>query len=561
VSGSVRPDEAQQLRQYLVPVAGAVIGASFFIWIAGLRVISPTEIDWVMKSDWRIHFLGWHLFRGEPWHWPPGRLDSYYHAPTGTAIGYTDSLPLIAFALKPFERWLPMPMQYLGLWMLVCFALQGAFGVLLVRVWSRSVVIQLLGSVPFVLVPTLLNRVFHPALCAHWTILWSLFLYFRWKPGASAPILHLLALGLIVGFIHPYLTVMVLAICFALTLKIILSRSTEWVTALGGFTLCVAAVGIGWWASGLFVLPADSISRPGFTVFSMNLLAPITPSGWSSLMPAVATAADGQAFEGFQYLGVGVVSLVLLAALLCVRQWHVLVTRTLAPLVGVAMLLAFYALSPRVTLADTVVFDLSTPALERLAVFGVTGRFFWPCTYLLLTISIAAVSRQLSSVSAATLLLGVCVLQLADLRQAYTDRRALARSQTFHTWADRPTSPTWAAVLAHYDHIVLYNPLQCGPEPITFEAPAYLAGLYGLTINSGEAARASEPQRATYCAALDARLSSGMVDDREVYLVSQLNESRLRAKAPQIRCGDIDNVRVCVTAHSYAKWRDAARFE
>jgi hypothetical protein len=536
------------------------VGASFFLWIAGLRVISPTEIDWVMKFDGRIHFLGWHLFRGEDWHLPPGRLDGYYHAPTGTSIGYTDSIPLSAFALKPLERWLPMPMQYLGLWMLSCFALQATCGVLLVRLWSRSVVVQLVGSMPFVLLPTLVNRLQHPALCAHWTILWSLWLYFRWKPGDSAPHLQLLAVGLIVGLIHPYLAVMVLAICFALTLRMILSR-TERLIPLAGFAVCVAAVALGWWASGLFLIPADSIARVGLTSFSMNLLGVITPSGWSAFMPDISTGAPGQSFEGFQYLGAGVIGLLILAFALVVREWRRAFTSTLAPVVGVTALLAIYALGPRVTCADTVLFDVSTPALDQFSVFGVTGRFFWPCTYLLLTIAIAAVTRRYSAATAATLLAAVCLAQFADLRPAYAEWRALARSEAFHTWPDRPTSPAWAAALPHYDHIVLYNPIQCGPAPITFEVPAYLAGLYGLTVNAGEVARGSESAQTAYCAALDRQLSSGLVDDRELYFVYRPYESRLRAKAPHVRCGDIDNVRVCATAASYAKWSDAARLE
>ena len=79
--------------------AGALIGAMFFVWIADTRALDPTEIGWLMRYDWPIHFFGWHFFRHEPWHWPPGLITSYY-APLGTSIGFTDSIPLAAFALK-----------------------------------------------------------------------------------------------------------------------------------------------------------------------------------------------------------------------------------------------------------------------------------------------------------------------------------------------------------------------------------------------------------------------------------------------------------------------------
>ena len=122
----------------LLPIAGLAIGGAFFLAVAGPRMVTPTAVDWAMQLDWRIHFLGWHIFRGEPWSWPPGALSGFLHAPSGTSIGYTDSIPLVAIPLKAVEGWLPLPMQYLGAWMLVCFALQGLFGVLLARFWTRS---------------------------------------------------------------------------------------------------------------------------------------------------------------------------------------------------------------------------------------------------------------------------------------------------------------------------------------------------------------------------------------------------------------------------------------
>jgi hypothetical protein len=136
--------------RWTTPLVAGIAGAAFFFWIAGARGIDPTEIAWTMQLDWRIHFLGWHFFRGEPWHWPPGVIEGYAHAPDGTAIGFTDSIPLVAFVLKPIANFLPMPFQYLGVWILICFALQGMFGVLLTRRWTTNAPLQLLGAAFFI---------------------------------------------------------------------------------------------------------------------------------------------------------------------------------------------------------------------------------------------------------------------------------------------------------------------------------------------------------------------------------------------------------------------------
>ena len=188
---------------------GALVGAGFFLWIAGTRALDPGEIGWLMRYDWPIHFFGWHFFRGERWQWPPGLIQSYY-APLGTSIGFTDSIPLVAFLLKPFSAWLPATFQYIGPWLLACFALQGTFGAWLVSQWTPRVWVQVSGAALLVLMPTLLIRIGHPALCAHWLLLWVLVIAAR-AEAARFHAAEWAALGLVGGLLHPYLAVMALA--------------------------------------------------------------------------------------------------------------------------------------------------------------------------------------------------------------------------------------------------------------------------------------------------------------------------------------------------------------
>ena len=107
----------------------------FFLWIAGTRALDPGEIGWLMRYDWPIHFFGWHFFRSEPWHCSTRPLHSYY-TPIGTAIGFTDSIPLVALALKPFSAWLPATVPVHRAVAVACFTLQGAFGAWLMSQWT-----------------------------------------------------------------------------------------------------------------------------------------------------------------------------------------------------------------------------------------------------------------------------------------------------------------------------------------------------------------------------------------------------------------------------------------
>jgi len=223
--------------------------------------------------------------------------------------------------------------------------------------------------------------------------------------------------------------------------------------------------------------------------------------------------------------------------------------------------LALYSLSPRVTLADRVLFDWSSPALERFAVFGVTGRFFWPAAYLLLAVSVASIARGLPGRPAGIVLVLAVALQFVDLGPGHADRRALTKGATFHEWADRPRSAAWARALPHYRHLVLVLPPQCGIAPTGFELPGYLAGLYGLTMNAGEVARVDEAKRRGYCEDLQRAVASGHVRDDEFYLVHPKFLEAFRQAAPSLVCGVLDGLHACVTSRSYQRWLDAAAFE
>src|SRR4029078_6273067 len=126
-------------------------------------------------------YSGWAMFRHTPWAWPPGALPEIWY-PVGTSIVYTDSLTLLALALKPLSHWLPEPFQFIGIWLLINCMLQGALGALLITRSSRSPAAVLAGAALLVLAPIFLNRIGHDTLTAHWLLLASLWLYFRAAP-------------------------------------------------------------------------------------------------------------------------------------------------------------------------------------------------------------------------------------------------------------------------------------------------------------------------------------------------------------------------------------------
>jgi hypothetical protein len=546
-------------RALLASLAGGLIGAAFFLNLSSLRFVDPTEIGWAMKFDWATHYFVWMYFRFEPWQWPPGTVHGY-NAPIGTAIGLTDSLPLMAYLLKPFSRWMPEDIQYLGGWELLCFALLGGLAARLAGRFTVHVVPRLLVAALFVLLPMLLRRVAHAALLSQWLLLWCLLIAtrphtsrFRWAEWA--------ALGGLAGMIQPYLAAMVAALAGAIAVAPGAAPLGARARALGAAAL--AMVG-GWWLSGLFNLGGtDDLAAGGLGTFSTNLLGPISPYGWSRLLPEWPHAGEGQLYEGVHYYGAGVLLLMAAAAI-----WT-LVARVagrgprLAAVFPMSvtltsLLMAAVALSPRVTLGDRVLFDLSGPWTAPLALFRSTGRFLWPLTYVLLTWTVAVVLRR-GSYRAATIMLAAAVaVQMYDLADAHADLRATAHSTEFYEWINPFVSPRWPDIAREFRHLVLSPPPQCASAAIGIETALWFAARHRLTVNTGTLSRWSEVTRARYCERLGAELEAGRLEPASLYLMTEAHLRRLPATAEDVACGRIDGLALCSAAAKAPAWQGYA---
>src|SRR5512133_1431683 len=112
------------------PLSGLLLGLVAFFLLFDARQVDPTYLDWQLGGDAAQHHIGWEFFRYEPWRFPLGKI-SGFGTPDGTSIVYTDSIPVVALVLKAARSLLPDRFQYVGIWLLACYALQGFFGWLL----------------------------------------------------------------------------------------------------------------------------------------------------------------------------------------------------------------------------------------------------------------------------------------------------------------------------------------------------------------------------------------------------------------------------------------------
>jgi hypothetical protein len=522
---------------------GGLAGVALFVYVAGLRTIDPREIGWLMRWDWQHHYLGWLFFRHEAWTLPPGRILSLL-APLGTSIGYTDSIPLAALGLKPFSLMLPVDFQYFGLWLTGCFLFQGIFGALLVGVLRPSLGEHLVGVLILVSSPVLLNRVGHPALASHWLLLAGLWLYF-----AKGSFLGWWLLVATASLVHPYVAAMVLGIAGAAHLERFVEGGLAPARAALRLAILVLTCLAGWWTAGLLLEGAAPGSEGGVGFYSMNLLAPFGPMGTSAFLPDLPVATEGQ-YEGYNYLGVGVILLGIGAAVTLLRHppSREIVRRT-APLAFVCGLFTLIAISPTVTFGRRTILALPDLSYGMLNVFRATGRFFWPANYLIVFGVIAAlIGRYRDRTAVSILALGLAI-QAADLSRVYANYRQVRGDPGWFALSMPLRDARWSELASRADHLTMVPPSLCGP-PAGPEVPlALLAGRHGLTLNAGFASRLDLVAVARSCESQRRELASGLVRARTLYVVHDDLLGAFRAAAAgTVECAELDGQNACIKA-------------
>jgi len=196
----------------------------------------------------------------------------------------------------------------MGIWLLVNYTLQGVFDYLLAHTFCRERWPALLAGLFFLLSPAMIFRAGHIALSSHWLILLALWHYFAAgkKPRLERrtyAALWLLVVGL-AGLTHPYLAAMVVPVAFLSILREVRHSERLGAGYAAALTLgLLVLLGLEWWLSELFGLGRGG----GFAFYTLNPNVLFNPLEHSRFLPALPVR--GGQYEGFAYLGLGVLCL------------------------------------------------------------------------------------------------------------------------------------------------------------------------------------------------------------------------------------------------------------
>lgn len=445
----------------------AVILAPIFLFLAFFSpfIVDPTRIGWLLDEDWGQHVLGWNAFRHEPW-------STFNHeymlgAPVGNSLFSTDSNPFFAFIFKPFSAFLPDRFQYIGPWFLFCMVMHFVFAWKLVRPHAPNRWAALGGAIALSLLPMLTYRMRHDTLVAQWLVLWSLHIFINVQ-GEMRKTVHWAALLGLSGLIHPYLLFMIAAIWGGDVLRRFwpaarkLDRATlldvTW-RALVVLAFPLVTLGIG----GAYV-KGMSPGAGGYGFYSFPLDGWINPVRGDFSQILKAWPLDGgQYFEGYQYLGFGLIVLVVAAVILYITTPEAKESRAffsgLKYLTLPFIALFLIAVSNHAQFYGYTVWQFDLPSWLRgpAAVLRASGRLVWPITYCLILAALVVLFKCRPKL-VGVILPVVLIIQAYDISGlARAMRRATALAATGETYFVTP-SPVWDELVTHSRGIDFYPP-------------------------------------------------------------------------------------------------------
>lgn len=414
-------------------ILAMLLGAICFLGIYGWYVLNPLYTDWLLLGgDLKQHYLGWEYYRRGAWTFPIGLTDQLAY-PNATSVIFTDSIPLFAVSFKLINGFLPEYFQYMGLWGLLSFMLQGLLTVMLLKEFRLTKVQALLTCPLLIVAPTVIEKMFrHTSLGGQWIILCALLLYVKHRDeyqDVKKTSMKWGLLGLLIASVHLYF----LPMCgMILGGYILCSFGKEKRIAvkyvLPGITFMVGIVGNTFLLGGF--VSGNGGMGDGLGECSFNLNGFFNAKGYSRFFPSLKMCYDWQ-YEGFAYLGLGAFillafSLMYIIAISIKRNNEIKKDYVLYG--GIAVLVAMgliaFAASPKVTFGDKLLFEW--PDIDIIikywSYFRSSGRIIWPVCYMLDILAIVGTvrfcDRYVKSKQVGILILGMCVaLQFVDLSE------------------------------------------------------------------------------------------------------------------------------------------------
>lgn len=451
---------------FFVYLCISVIAVTVFCGIYGTNILNPTYVDWLMSGgDLSQHYLGWVAYRKSKWYFPIGMLNTLAY-PYKTSIIFTDSIPIVAFIFKILSPILPNKFQYFGLWGISCFVLQGICAARIIRYKTNSKLITILASSLFLFSPIMIYRLYyHTALAGQWIILYALDIIINPEKYKNKNKLYFTVakIGILSASIHLYITLMTGIIIMGYILLDFLKdkKIKRSFSILAIYLISIAFIT---WIFGGFSSGVSATSE-GLGTFSFNLINFINPLGWSRIFKDYSIVS-GRQYEGFAYLGAGVIMLIILAiyifSLKCddFKKKFKEKNEQIISIVFILLVSILFAASPKITYGTVTIIEYWFPwiILKIWSIFRATGRIIWVAVYLIILIAIIVLLKEKRKRVVCCIFATILILQIYDisdiLNQTYLKFKDKVEYETYLT-----TTDFWNQLASNkeIEHILYYS--------------------------------------------------------------------------------------------------------
>jgi len=280
----------------------------------------------------------------------------------------------------------------------------------------------------------------------------------------------------------------------------------------------------------------DYFSAGGLGSLSLNGNALINPQGWSKFLKDLPLAREGQ-HEGFMYLGLGTILLVVVNLSLLVFKNNIEFNKKSAISVGtISFLLFLFSLSNVITFNDKILLTIHLPDSigKILSIFRSTGRFMWPVFYLItFAVIINLLKNKVSNFKLAIFFLCIFIIQYTDLYPNFKERN-MAFGKEIHY--ESPLKSTFWGDMANIIDNIIFIP----PSTKDYDHFSWYAVNHNLTLNTGYFARGPYQQIDRYASGKLEQLMAGNPDPRDLYILKAATEELLAKCNDAITCVFVD---------------------
>jgi hypothetical protein len=406
----------------IATTVGTIWAASLFDW----SFVTGRSAFWQFPhgtigyggNDMAQVLAGYLYYVQSPWHLPLFYV-SALGTPAGMNVIFTDLVPIVGLLGKLVHSLTGAIVNPYGAYLLLCFIFPGVLMTLvLIAAKIQYALAAILAAIFANAAPALLWRWGHIALEAQFLLIGALALYLFslqkhvWG-GVAAAWIGYLTLAYLMD-IYLFAMVAPVWLCTIIQRRLTGLSTTRQALGIGALTVTLVSTVI---ALGGQFGAGGGLPFSTYGYASMNLLSPVMPQE-SGLLPGLGGVIDATGFqyEGFNYLGLGLVLASLFILPDEVSWLRQNLKRHVALFVAFAALTAF-AISHRVFAGHSLLFELPMPHYVNrvLGIFRGSGRFFWPITYAQMAIVIVLCFRR-AQPAIVLCMTAAAILQLIDVQ-------------------------------------------------------------------------------------------------------------------------------------------------